>query len=47
MNGCVNLENTIEKIYRLENPEENIIKLVTGTQLRYGDVIKEVLVWQV
>lgn len=42
MNGCVNLENTIETIYRLENPEENIIKFVTGTQLRYEDVIKEV-----
>ena len=36
------MENTIETVYRLENPEKNIIKFATGTQLRYEDVIKEV-----
>jgi len=36
------MENTIETIYRLENPERNVIKFATGTQLRYEDVIKEV-----
>lgn len=36
------MENTIETIYRLENPEKNIIKFATGSQLRYEDIIKEV-----
>ncbi|WP_160722890.1 hypothetical protein [Bacillus sp. USDA818B3_A] len=36
------MEHTIETIYRLENPERNIIKFVTGSQLRYEDVVKEV-----
>ncbi|PFN96070.1 hypothetical protein COJ85_24680 [Bacillus sp. AFS076308] len=36
------MENTIETVYRLENPEKNIIKFATGTQLRYEDVIKDV-----
>jgi len=34
--------NSIETVYLLENPEKNISKLATGTQLRYEDVIKEV-----
>jgi len=36
------MENSIETVYFLENPEKNIIKFATGTQLRYEDVIKEV-----
>ena len=36
------LDNSIETVYFLENPEKNIIKFATGTQLRYEDVIKEV-----
>ncbi|WP_040208881.1 hypothetical protein [Neobacillus jeddahensis] len=36
------MENAIETVYFLENPEKNIIKFATGTQLRYEDVIKEV-----
>lgn len=36
------MENFIETVYFLENPEKNIIKFATGTQLRYEDVIKEV-----
>jgi hypothetical protein len=36
------MEKTIETVYFLENPEKNIIKFATGTQLRYEDVIKEV-----
>ncbi|WML39913.1 hypothetical protein RCG19_22565 [Neobacillus sp. OS1-2] len=36
------MENTIETVYCLENPEKNIIKFATGTQLRYEDIIKEV-----
>jgi hypothetical protein len=38
----VYMENFIETVYFLENPEKNIIKFATGTQLRYEDVIKEV-----
>ena len=36
------LENSIETVYFLENPEKNITKFATGAQLRYEDVIKEV-----
>jgi uncharacterized protein (DUF4213/DUF364 family) len=36
------MEDFIETVYCLENPEKNIIKFATGTQLRYEDVIKEV-----
>ena len=36
------MENSIETVYFLENPEKKIIKFATGTQLRYEDVIKEV-----
>ena len=36
------MENFIETVYFLENPERNITKFATGTQLRYEDVIKEV-----
>lgn len=36
------MENSIETVYLLENPEKNIIKFATGAQLRYEDVIKEV-----
>jgi len=36
------MEDFIETVYFLENPEKNIIKFATGTQLRYEDVIKEV-----
>jgi hypothetical protein len=36
------MENSIETVYFLENPEKNIIKFATGTQIRYEDVIKEV-----
>lgn len=36
------MEASIETVYFLENPEKNIIKFATGTQLRYEDVIKEV-----
>lgn len=36
------MENFIETVYFLENPEKNIFKFATGTQLRYEDVIKEV-----
>jgi hypothetical protein len=36
------MDNSIETVYFLENPEKNIIKFATGTQLRYEDVIKEV-----
>src|SRR3954462_13396063 len=36
------MENSIETVYLLENPEKNIIKFATGAPLRYEDVIKEV-----
>lgn len=36
------MELNVETIYYLENPEEGIIKLATGSQLKYGDVVKEV-----
>ncbi len=36
------MENSIETVYFLENPEKNIIKFATGSQLRYEDTIKEV-----
>ncbi|WP_066062376.1 hypothetical protein [Neobacillus soli] len=36
------MENSIETVYFLENPEKDIIKFATGTQLRYEDVVKEV-----
>ncbi|MCM3115598.1 hypothetical protein M3610_09890 [Neobacillus sp. MER 74] len=36
------MEDFIETVYFLENPEKNITKFATGTQLRYEDVIKEV-----
>jgi hypothetical protein len=36
------MDNSIETVYFLENPEKNITKFATGTQLRYEDVIKEV-----
>lgn len=36
------MEDFIETVYCLENPEKKIIKFATGTQLRYEDVIKEV-----
>ncbi|WP_066304648.1 hypothetical protein [Bacillus sp. FJAT-29814] len=32
----------VETIYILENPEKDIIKFATATQLRYDDTIKEV-----
>ena len=38
----VYMDNFIETVFFLENPEKNIIKFATGTQLRYEDVIKEV-----
>jgi len=36
------LKEKIETVYLLENPQRNIIKYATGTQLRYEDIIKEV-----
>ncbi|MDQ1145777.1 hypothetical protein QE429_002604 [Bacillus sp. SORGH_AS 510] len=36
------MEGSVETVYFLENPEKNIIKFATGTQLRYEDVIKDV-----
>ncbi|WHY88876.1 hypothetical protein QNH39_14005 [Neobacillus novalis] len=36
------MEHSIETVYFLENPEKNIVKFATGTQLRYEDIIKEV-----
>jgi hypothetical protein len=36
------LQNNIETIYILENPEKDIIQFATGYQLRYDEVIKEV-----
>ena len=36
------MELKIDTIYYLENPEEGISKFATGSQLRYGDVVKEV-----
>ncbi|WP_312469490.1 hypothetical protein [Neobacillus sp.] len=36
------MTNSIETVYFLENPEKNIVKFATGTQLRYEDIIKEV-----
>lgn len=40
--GCLLLQNNIETIYILENPEKNIIQFATGYQLRYDEIIKEV-----
>lgn len=36
------MQNSIETIYILENPEKNMVKFATGYQLRYNDIIKEV-----
>lgn len=36
------LKNKIETVYLLDNPEKNITKFATGTQLIYEDIIKEV-----
>lgn len=36
------MQNTIETVYIMENPEKNIIKFATDHQLRYNDIIKEV-----
>lgn len=36
------LELNVETIYYLENPEAGIIKFATGSQLKYGDIVKEV-----
>jgi hypothetical protein len=38
----VPLANEIETVYYLENPEKNLIKLATGYQLKYDDIIKDV-----
>lgn len=36
------MELNIDTIYYLENPEDGISKFATGSQLRYGDIVKEV-----
>lgn len=36
------LENGIETVYYLENPEKNLIRFATGAQLKYEDIIKDV-----
>ena len=36
------MNNQIDTIYILENPEKNIIKFATGYQLKYDDIIKDV-----
>jgi hypothetical protein len=36
------LELKVETIYYLENPEEGIIKFATGSQLKYGEIVKDV-----
>lgn len=36
------MENQIDTIYILENPEKNVIKFATGYQLKYDDIIKDV-----
>ncbi|MDQ0201410.1 hypothetical protein J2S10_004616 [Neobacillus ginsengisoli] len=36
------MENKIETVYILENPEKKIIKFATGTQLAYENIIKDV-----
>ena len=36
------MENIIETIYYLENPEKELIRFATGSQLRYEDIIKDV-----
>jgi hypothetical protein len=36
------LELHEETIYYLENPEDGITKLATGTQIKYGNTIKDV-----
>ncbi|MBZ5750563.1 MULTISPECIES: hypothetical protein [Metabacillus] len=36
------MELKIDTIYYLENPEDGISKFATGSQLRYGDIVKEV-----
>jgi hypothetical protein len=36
------LELHEETIYFLENPEDGITKLATGTQIKYGNTIKDV-----
>ncbi|MDR6999813.1 hypothetical protein [Neobacillus niacini] len=36
------MNNSIETVYILENPEKKIIRFATGSQIRYEDVIKEV-----
>jgi hypothetical protein len=36
------LNNQIDTIYILENPEKKIIKFATGYQLKYDDIIKDV-----
>lgn len=36
------MDNTIQSVYILENPEKKTIKFATNYQLRYGNIIKEV-----
>nr|WP_263328560.1 hypothetical protein [Neobacillus sp. Marseille-Q6967] len=36
------MNQNIETIYILENPEKNITQFATGYQLRYDDIIKDV-----
>lgn len=36
------MENEIETIYYLENPEKDLITFATGSQLKYDDIIKDV-----
>jgi hypothetical protein len=36
------LVSSVETIYILENPEKDLVKFATATQLRYEDTIKEV-----
>ncbi|WP_026576264.1 hypothetical protein [Bacillus sp. UNC438CL73TsuS30] len=36
------MNNSIETVYILENPEKKITRFATGSQIRYEDVIKEV-----
>jgi hypothetical protein len=36
------VQNAIETVYYLENPEKNFRTFATGSQLRYDDIIKDV-----
>ncbi|MGG3466935.1 hypothetical protein ABES02_05255 [Neobacillus pocheonensis] len=36
------MDNTIQSVYILENPEKKTINFATDYQLRYGNIIKEV-----